>query len=72
MDLPYRKREARSESGKLSQEESLLEFHRFMGFMVVFFPPELQDCEVPDALCKTMPHRGKAGRGSVRSSLRPP
>lgn len=43
----------------------------FMVFVFVFFF-ELRDREVPDAPCKTMPHRGKPGKGSVRSSSRPP
>ena len=44
------------------------ELHDIGGFF--FF--KLQDCEVPDALCKTMPPREEPGTGSVRSSLRPP
>ena len=40
--------------------------------LVDFFFFKLQNCEVPDAPCKTMPPRGEPGTGSVRSSLRPP
>lgn len=72
-DLPYLRGKPGGESGKFSREEFIKVFHRFMGFVAFFFFSfELQDCEVPDAPCKTMPHRGEPGRGSVRSSLRPP
>lgn len=64
MDLPYRKREARSESGKLSQEESLLEFHRFMGFMVVFFPPSCKTVRF-QMLCVKQCPTGERQGGAV-------
>lgn len=59
-----------SRSGKFSfsQEESLLQFYSFRACVDFFFFFKLQDCEVPDALCKTMPHR----EGKCESGWRPP
>lgn len=47
-----------------SQEQNWLSFRGGRGGGHADFFPRLRDCKVPDALCKTMPHR--EGKCEVR------